>query len=139
ARARLMFPSENRSTALRVTMLAHYAMFVGWMGWGWMYEGRYSPGVGEPFLIIATIHWYVMGIFMTCEGAELSPRVKRDLPQSFLGRLFLTWFNPGSGTGYVFAAINLVGAAMLISVALYWVRDWGPQSWTSYPGGSPVR
>ena len=35
--------------------------------------------------------------------AALSPRVKRDLPQTLLGRIFLTWFAPGPGTGYMFA------------------------------------
>ncbi len=124
ARARLMFPTENRSTALRVTMLAHYAMFVGWIGWGWAFEERYDPEMGIPFMIVVTIHWYVMGMFMTAEGAELSPRVRRELPQSFLGRVFLTWFNPGSGTGYVFAVVNLVGAAVLAAVALNWADAW---------------
>jgi hypothetical protein len=118
ARARLMFPSENRSTALRVTMLAHYAMFTAWMSWGWAFSEGYDAFFGVPFMIMTGIHWYVMGTFMTCEGAELSPRVKRDLPQSFLGRVFLTWFNPGSGTGYVFAVLNLMGAGILVIVAL---------------------
>jgi hypothetical protein len=105
-------------------MLAHYAMFAGWMGWGWMYEGRFDPEVGIPFMVVVLIHWYVMGMFMTCEAADLSPRVKRDLPQSFLGRVFLTWLNPGSGTGYVFASINLIGAAILTGAALYWAQQY---------------
>src|SRR5262249_13754627 len=44
---------------------------------------------------------------------------------SFLGRVFLTWFNPGSGTGYVFATINLVGAAVLTCVGLSLGWAWG--------------
>src|SRR6185369_4996858 len=59
ARARLMFPSENRSTALRVTMLAHYAMFTGWIGWGWAFAERFDAFFGVPFMIMTTIHWYL--------------------------------------------------------------------------------
>jgi hypothetical protein len=50
------------------------------------------------------------------EAAILSPRVKRSLPQSFLGRMCFTWFNPGSGTGYTFAVTNLA-AVVLVTVA----------------------
>jgi hypothetical protein len=139
ARARLMFPSENRSTALRVTMLAHYAMFAGWMGWGWLFESDYEPFVGIPFMIVSAIHWSLMGMFMTCEGAELSPRVKRELPQSFLGRVFLTWFNPGSGTGYLFAAMNLVGAGLLTAAALNWAAYVVADAPSSIAGIDPAR
>jgi hypothetical protein len=64
-------------------------------------------------LSISGIHWMVMGALMTGEWAQLSPRVKRRLPQSFLGRAFLTWFNPGSGTGYVFAVASLFSVTFL--------------------------
>ena len=30
------------------------------------------------------LHWYAMGIFLIGEPERLSPRVRRDLPQSFL-------------------------------------------------------
>jgi len=36
------------------------------------------------------------------------------LPHSFLGRAFLTWFNPGPGTGYLFAISNLLAALVLV-------------------------
>lgn len=125
ARARLMFPSENRSTALRVTMLAQFVLFAGWMGWGWKYEETYLPEMAIVFLLIVCIHWYVMGMFMTSEAAELSPRVKRELPQSFLGRVFLTWFNPGSGTGYMFAVTSFLAAAALTVAVQQSAFAWG--------------
>jgi hypothetical protein len=57
-----------------------------------------------------------MGVFLTSEQANLSRRVMRRLPQSFLGRALFTWFNPGSGTGYMFAVSNLAGTALMIVV-----------------------
>jgi hypothetical protein len=66
-----------------------------------------------------------MGMFVTGESPELSPRVKRDLPQSFLGRAFLTWFNPGPGTGYMFVFCNLAAAFVVLAVGVAVVDQGG--------------
>ena len=95
AAAQLTFSSDNRSTRLRVTMLLQHVLLVGWMAWFWIGEGRGDEDVLVAFMICIGLHWYVMGIFMTGESAELSPRAKRQLPQSFLGR----GFSPGSTPG----------------------------------------
>jgi hypothetical protein len=55
---------------------------------------------------------------MIGESPEISSRVKRSLPQSFLGRVFLTWFNPGPGTGYLLAVSSLCGTLVIVAVAL---------------------
>ncbi len=47
---------------------------------------------------------------MLGENVELSQRVRRRLPASFIGRVFLTWLNPGPGTGYVFVVCNALAA-----------------------------
>jgi hypothetical protein len=39
------------------------------------------------------------------------------LPQSFLGRSLFTWFNPGSGTGYVFAVLNIWCLVLVVGIA----------------------
>jgi hypothetical protein len=59
---------------------------------------------------------------LTGETAQLSPRAKRQLPQSFVGRSLFTWFNPGSGTGYMFAMLNLlalIGMAWILAAIAY--------------------
>jgi hypothetical protein len=51
--------------------------------------------------------------------------VKRQLPQSFLGRSLFTWFNPGPGTGFMFALGNLLAAvvtALAMLLAWYWIN-----------------
>ena len=58
---------------------------------------------------------------MTGESARLSPRTLRSLPQSFLGRALFTWFNPGSGTGYLFAVTNMLAIVLI----LFSVFSWG--------------
>ena len=81
----------------------------------------YESSTSAETLVITAwgcgLHWYVMGVFMTGEPSQLSPRVKRDLPQSFLGRAFMTWFNPGPASGYMFAVASYLGAVLLILAA----------------------
>jgi hypothetical protein len=89
--------------------------------------------------VMACIHWYFMGIIMNGERPQLSNRAKRRLPQSFLGRAGLTWFNAGSGTGYVFALLNLAGVTAMALAAIAIAepyRNWIPAA-TSRFGGMP--
>jgi hypothetical protein len=130
AAAQNSFPSDNRSTRLRVAMCVQTLLFVGWTGYGWIYTGEY--GLLFVSMIFAVIHWYVYGVLMTGESAKLSPRVRRQLPMSFFGRVFLTWFNPGSGTGYVFAVSHVLVLTALVTVAAIVQRDLGVPN-LSYP------
>jgi hypothetical protein len=59
------------------------------------------------------IFWYVAGVFLTGEPAQLSQRVQRDLPKTTLGKIFFTWLNPGPGTAYVFIVANMLAATVL--------------------------
>lgn len=120
AASQLSFASDNRSTRLRILMLAQQTLFAGWMMYFWLAEReRYAL---LSLVMLSGIYWMVMGSLMTGELAPLSPRVKRQLPQSLLGRGFLTWFNPGSGTGYLFAVANL-GSTVLLTVVAAAVAD----------------
>jgi len=115
--AQLTFASNNRSTLLRVVMLVQQATLVGWMGWGFFQQGEIAYLM--VLLTVSGLHWYVMGAFLSGEAGELSRRVKRQLPQSFLGRAFLTWFNPGPATGYLFAVVNFLTIYGISLAALF--------------------
>jgi hypothetical protein len=128
AASQIAFVSENRSTALRRWMMAQQACFCGAVG-GFVYflesTGEVPPGEAVAVLSMVGItfaagYWYVMGAMMTGEWPHLSRRVQRSLPQSTLGRAFLSLFNPGPGAGYLFAVANLSALALvgLIAVAL---------------------
>ena len=93
ASARLTFPSENRSTALRVVMFFQPIVLLFCMIWltaenvnadGPQFWERFVI-VLPVFFILVTVHWYVMGAMMTGENPRLSNR-EAHLPQSILGR-----------------------------------------------------
>jgi ABC-type transport system involved in cytochrome c biogenesis permease component len=128
----ISFASDNRSTPIRRLVALQVAMLFGWL----LYEMSASVENCREIFVVGTVmtlvYCWTVGSFLVGEHAELSPRVRRQLPQSFIARVLLTWFNPGSGTGYFFTLINLGLAlvAMLVSVyRLEWmfataVRPW---------------
>jgi hypothetical protein len=114
ASAQITFASENRSTPIRWVLVVIHLLLVGWMVYLW----RILPnGRADLWLvtmdILAAIYWLFAGAILTGETAELSPRAKRHLPQSLLGRSLLTWFNPGSGSGYTFTVLNMAGVVLM--------------------------
>ena len=114
AASQISFASDNRSTKLRIVMLIQQALWIGWMTYVWIRVEE-----DELLFVIPTIgavYWTIMGSLLSGEIAQLSPRVKRSLPQSFLGRMTFTWFNPGSGTGYTFAVSNLMTIVLAVFV-----------------------
>ena len=115
AAAQISFASDNRSTKLRVMLLIQQTLWIGWMTFFWI---RFEE---EAFLYVlvsvAAMYWALAGACLMGEAAILSPRVKRSLPQSFLGRMCFTWFNPGSGTGYTFTVANLLTTVIVTVTA----------------------
>ena len=84
AAARISPASENRSTRLRVCMLVHQFLLAGWFAYYTLTFKEIEPLMG--FFMLSAIFWYLMGALMTGETPFLSQRVRRRLPQSFLGR-----------------------------------------------------
>lgn len=117
AAARITFASDNRSTRLRFVMLVQFAIWTAWMTYACV-ENHGDEGPMECFAFLSVLHWFAMGVMMTGESPDLSLRVRRELPRSSLGRMFLTWFNPGPGTGYVFALAGLLGTLLIAAVGV---------------------
>ncbi len=115
--ALISYRSENRSTPLRWAMAVQQTAFVAWMAYLFII-GRYDDDVLIGAFLVAVGYWYVMGTLLSTEGAELSHRVRRSLPQSTMGRVVLGLFNPGPGAGYLFATANLVACAGLVAIAM---------------------
>lgn len=109
------FTAANRSTALRKAAFVQQAVFIAWVA-GVMRNGMPLEALVYAF-IMAVIYWFIAGALMTGEAPTLSLRVRRTLPQSFLGRALGAWFNPGSGSGYVFAVCNVATCAALATWA----------------------
>ncbi len=123
AAARIAFVSDNRSSRLRYVMLGQSALLVGWCVFYWIVfrAGQAAPTSYDKWPLITLLwltglHWWMMGSLMVGESRQMSERVKRQLPQSFFGRMFLTWFNPGPGTGYVFAVTSTFAVFFLVII-----------------------
>jgi len=120
AAAQLAFASENRSTPMRWWMVVQQACGFAWALAAPYAFGDINDGVRE--LTVAALcffvgYWYVLGAMITSEWPHLSRRVQRALPQSTLGRMFLSFFNPGPGAGYMFVVASYTAlclGAMLV-------------------------
>lgn len=120
ARSQLMTVCQNRSSHLRIALLVAALTLVGWFAWLQLtFGGNFVFGL----LGLSTLFWYVAGVFLTGESSFLSPRVKRGLPQSVLGRIFLTWFAPGPGTGYMFVIANMLAISILAGFPYHEIAD----------------
>ncbi len=132
ASAQIAFNSENRSTPLRRIMLVQQACLFGWMTVPIIEDSmRIVNEMIFAAAMLSGIYWYAMGTLLTSEWPHLSRRVQRSLPQSQLGRTFLTWLNPGPGTGFMFCVANLTtlmvaGLLLMTSISIsgtQWLND----------------
>jgi hypothetical protein len=101
---------QNRSTALRVALVVSQLSMVGWFGWAQL---RWGGNSVFGLIFVSTVMWWMVGALLVGESPVLSARVKRDLPQSWLGRIFLTWFTPGPATGYMFVVANMIAMSVM--------------------------
>lgn len=131
ASAQISFASDNHSTAVRLCLFFTQALATG----GFVYLFCLLEGE-MPYLLMSFLacgFWAVVGALVIGDSGFVSERVRRQLPASLFGRALFSWFNPGSGTAYVFTCVTMaagVGSTMLFCVAaiesnLYNVRLFG--------------
>lgn len=125
AAGQISFASDNRSTSVRICMTVQHVLMAAWLG-GMLLEVRIASltDIMIGCTCTALAYWAFVGVFLVSETNELSPRVKRDLPQTALTRALFTLYNPGSGTGYFFViagATSILVCFGLLDVA----RSWG--------------
>lgn len=101
--AQLTPESENRSTAIRIALLVHMLAVVGISSYSQFIEADFSLGTISMAVMYVNLLWLIVGSMMCAESATMTPRIRRELPGTFLGRLFLIWFTPGPATGFVFS------------------------------------
>lgn len=110
AAAAIDFPSENNSTSIRWRLFALVSLVYLWMIY--LIASTTSAQVMSVILIASFVVLMLVGCLVTGERGILSPRAQRGLPATFAGRVFLSWFYPGAGVGYVFLCC-LFGAIVL--------------------------
>lgn len=111
--AQISFPSDNRSTLIRVMLLIQQTLFFGWIGHLLCMES-FMDGVPTVILLVVGHYWLGMGFLMCGESTNLSRRVRRSLPRSLPGRLFYSLFMPGAGRGFLFALANVWAAFLIV-------------------------
>lgn len=119
AASRVTFPSENRSTALRVACMVQFLALAGWIIFPWQ-DVSDDVEVASALLGFSALLWFVLGMFMTVESPQLSRRVTRQLPSKPLFRHLFFWFMPGPGTGYIFCLANLAGLCLAAFLVYLW-------------------
>jgi hypothetical protein len=132
----ITFATENRSTPLRICMLLQQAAWIGWMSYAWIYDQFRLQGI-VYMMMFAGMYWYIMGTMLTGERPEMSQRVKRQLPSTRLGRVYLTWLNPGPGSGYMFVIANTTGLAVICVLGMI-ASSFSSTAGPGWPGADEV-
>lgn len=100
AAAAIDFASENSSTPVRLRILWLITVCLFWLSMAVVaFEDLTAFYVCT--IILFCVFGFVGGL-VTGERGVISPRTRRTLPRTFLGRVFLTWLYPGAGLGYMF-------------------------------------
>lgn len=124
--AQLTPESENRSTHIRVSMMILSAIVVGLAGLAMaLFRGTEDSLNGEADIVLLFMGalalaglWTVCSPMMAGESSIMTPRIRRELPKSFLARATLTWLTPGPASGLVFAVVNIVLIAIAFLITL---------------------
>ena len=88
--------------------------------------------------MFAGMYWYVMGTLLTAERPGMSQRVKRRLPQSFLGRMFFSWLNPGPASGYMFVVANATSLAIVCLLGIAFAVDYFDTNRRGWPSADEL-
>lgn len=115
AAGQISFASDNRSTKPRITMVVQTMLFTGWASAFILAMPFEEAALGS--IVILGIYWTIMGALLVGEFGTLSPRVRRTLPQTGLGRALFTWFTPGGGTGYLLTVCSLFAGIGVLTLA----------------------
>ncbi len=113
AAAAIDFPSENHSTAIRWRILGLTTLILFWFLL--LLTAAPEAEIAVVLLTAFFIGGMILGALMTGERGVLSLRAQRSLPKTFFGRVFLTWFFPGAGLGYVFLICMFAAIALTMS------------------------
>jgi hypothetical protein len=112
AENRLLLPTENRSTALRVGFLVQYFYIIALCIYPRFARTGSVSGTADGLIIFAGLHLAVIALFSVTEGIGLSRRVLQQIRTGPVWRR-LWFFRPGGcgGAAYVITLVILLLAA----------------------------
>ena len=123
--AQLTPETENRSTVLRLSLVAFTAIGVATIALALLVLRE----DGLPFFMTGALilwgTWTFCSALMVAERSTITPRIRRELPSSFLARLCQTWLTPGPTTGLVFAIIAIWTLTLMQHFTVQWILRTG--------------
>ena len=129
ATSQISFPSNNRSTAIRIAMLVQQMLFLAAavMILPMVYNDRDEFCLAMSFVI--GHYWLLMGFLMIGEQSKVSRRVQRSLPRTIFSRSFFSLLMPGSGRGFLFAIANVWACSLVLLLACFFDEKLLSQEW----------
>ncbi|KAA5542228.1 ABC transporter permease [Roseiconus nitratireducens] len=113
ASARIAPITENRSTRLRAILFGQQVLWIMMLSYAtWTVDEVEIIQLG---MMALGIFWFVVGVFTCGESVELSPRVRRGLPATYLTRMLFTWWMPGPGTGFMFVVSTALSGLIVMT------------------------
>ncbi|KAA5543921.1 ABC transporter permease [Roseiconus nitratireducens] len=126
AAAQLTPETENRSTGIRLSLLMLTTVAVVTLALAVrILNGPTGTVVYLCGVVLLATLWTVCAALMVGENPTITPRIRRELPSSFLSRLMLTWLTPGPSTGLVFGIICIATLAVIQQFGLAWIIQSG--------------
>ncbi|QDT10204.1 ABC transporter permease [Stieleria marina] len=123
--AQLTPETENRSTPLRVSLLVLTAVTIGLAAYAMQMEDEdIAIGTFLCFAVALSAIWTLSASMMVAESSTMTPRIRRELPSSFLARCTLTWLTPGPATGLVFACGVIILGGVFVIVGFEALGRW---------------
>lgn len=121
--AQLTPETENRSTALRLSLVMFTFVVLTVIALSLLVlEEDGIPVYAIGLFVIAGI-WTLSGALMVSENSVVTPRIRRELPSSFLARLTMTWLTPGPATGLVFTITAIAVLTLMQQASMQWLGN----------------
>jgi len=119
--SRLTFESDNRSSSIRVICTLQF-----WLLWGgvWAYSFRYGAAfVDEETIwgcaIVSSIHWFIVGMFVSTEPGHISRRVRRSIAKFGVFRFIVAPWFPGGSRGLLLLTIHLIVLTTIARIGVW--------------------
>lgn len=129
AAAAIDFPSENKSTPIRKRILVLLGVCLFWLSLLMVAQSenirREMTEICSGLLIGFFTIWMAVGGLICGERGLISPRARRSLPESFLGRVLMTWLSPGAGLGYVYLMVVFISVVGFLAGLISYVAPTG--------------
>jgi hypothetical protein len=116
AENRLLLPSENRSTPLRLGCLAQLVLMLGWALSFITGSTGVPTGAADMLLVCGVVHLAAVAMFAVTEDLVLPPRVRLAGQARPSWRRVIAPLQPGGGNGAIYVLLQMVLLLVVVGV-----------------------